>query len=76
MAALQLDGPHTQKDVAFDSKPRSCVKVAVAQAEPVYFDLQGAVAKAINIIAEAAQKGAQLVAFPEVWIPGYPSWIW
>lgn len=54
----------------------SGLRVAVVQAEPVYFDLQGAVEKAIRIVGEAAAKGAQLVAFPEVWIPGYPSWIW
>lgn len=52
------------------------VKVAVVQAESVYFDLQGAVKKAIEYITEAAAKGVELVAFPEVWIPGYPYWIW
>ncbi|KAH6648123.1 carbon-nitrogen hydrolase [Truncatella angustata] len=52
------------------------VRVAVVQAEPVYFDLDGAVSKTIKLIGEASTKGAKLIAFPEVWIPGYPSWIW
>ncbi|KAK1515975.1 uncharacterized protein CCOS01_13173 [Colletotrichum costaricense] len=54
----------------------SNLRVAVVQAEPVYFDLKGAVDKTIKLIGEASNQGARLVAFPEVWIPGYPSWIW
>jgi hypothetical protein len=52
------------------------VRVAVTQAEPAWLDLQGAVAKTCDLIHEAAANGAQLIAFPEVWIPGYPGWIW
>lgn len=51
-------------------------RVAVTQHEPVWLDLDATVDKTIKIIAEAASKGAQLVAFPECWIPGYPAWIW
>lgn len=54
----------------------SSVRVAVTQAEPVWFDLPGAVTKTCALIKEAAENKAQLVAFPEVWIPGYPCWIW
>lgn len=52
------------------------VRVAVTQAEPVWLDLAGAVKKTCDLIQEAAQEGAQLIAFPECWIPGYPCWIW
>ncbi|KAF2119110.1 aliphatic nitrilase [Lophiotrema nucula] len=52
------------------------VKVAVTQHEPVWFDLAATVDKTCRLIEEAAKNGAQLVAFPEVWIPGYPMWIW
>jgi nitrilase len=31
--------------------------------------------KAVGLIADAAAGGAELVAFPETWIPGYPAWI-
>ena len=52
------------------------VRVAVTQAEPAWLNLQDGVTKTCRLIAEAAQNGAQLVAFPECWIPGYPAWIW
>ncbi|ROV93290.1 hypothetical protein VSDG_06837 [Cytospora chrysosperma] len=54
----------------------STTRVAVTQAEPVWFDLPGAVTKTCALIKEAADNKAQLIAFPEVWIPGYPNWIW
>ena len=51
-------------------------KAACVQAAPVYMDLQGSVAKAVSLIDEAAVNGAQLIGFPETWIPGYPWFIW
>ena len=58
------------------ASPSSKVRVAVTQHEPVWLDLAATVTKTCAIIAEAAKGGAQLVAFPECWIPGYPAWIW
>ncbi|RDW70961.1 hypothetical protein BP6252_07524 [Coleophoma cylindrospora] len=55
---------------------QSIVRVAVTQAEPAWLDLQAAVAKTCALITEAAGNGAQLITFPECWIPGYPCWIW
>jgi nitrilase len=51
-------------------------KVAVVQAAPVFMDAKASVDKAIGLIDEAAASGAKLLAFPEVWIPGYPWWLW
>lgn len=48
------------------------IKVAAIQAEPVWNDLQGGVDKAIAYIQEAASNGANVLGFPEVFIPGYP----
>ncbi|XRM48176.1 hypothetical protein ABZX51_011114 [Aspergillus tubingensis] len=52
------------------------VRVAVTQHEPVWLDLHATVDKTCRLIAEAAGNGAQLIAFPECWLPGYPAWIW
>jgi len=52
------------------------VRVAVTQAEPAWLNLHEAVDKTCALIEEAARDKADLVAFPELWIPGYPAWIW
>jgi len=49
-------------------------KVAVAHVAPVFLDKKATVAKALGLIQEAAQKGAQLIVFPESFIPGFPIW--
>lgn len=51
-------------------------RVAAVQAEPVWLDLEGGVAKTVELIGQAAAGGASLVAFPEVWLPGYPLFLW
>ena len=47
-------------------------KLALAQAAPVMFDKDKCVEKIIALIGEAAAKGAELIVFPELFIPGYP----
>ena len=47
-------------------------KLALVQAEPVLFDKAACVAKALDLIREAAAQNADLIVFPELFIPGYP----
>jgi len=51
-------------------------KLAIIQAPPVFLDREKTLAKAVDLIGEACQGGAELIIFPEAFIPGYPAWIW
>src|SRR6185312_2767905 len=51
-------------------------KVAAVQASPIFLDLNATVEKACSLIAEAGKHGANIVVFPEAFIPGYPDWVW
>ena len=47
-------------------------RIAVVQARPVMFDKDKCVQKALGLIDECAANGAELIVFPELFIPGYP----
>jgi nitrilase len=51
-------------------------KAAAVMASPAFLDRDATTDKACELIAQAADAGAKLIAFPEVYIPGYPYWIW
>jgi nitrilase len=51
-------------------------KAAAVQTSPVFLNVDKTIDKAVSIIKEAASNGALLVAFPEVFIAGYPYWNW
>lgn len=55
---------------------RSPVTVACVQAEPVVLDRERTLDKLAALTAEAAGAGAQLVVFPETFVPAYPSSAW
>lgn len=47
-------------------------RIAVVQMEPILFDKAAGLEKVLGLIDEAANKGAELIVFPELCIPGYP----
>ena len=51
-------------------------KIAVVQTPPVLLNRERTIEKAVNLVREVAAEGAELVVFPETFIPGYPIWMW
>jgi nitrilase len=52
------------------------VTVACVQAEPVILDRERTIDRLADLTAEAAAAGAELVVFPETFVPAYPSSVW
>ena len=46
------------------------------QAAPVFLNRDATVEKVGRLSKEASGNGAQLVAFPEAFVPTYPDWVW
>lgn len=51
-------------------------KAAAVQTAPVFLNVEKTIEKAISFIKEASSNGVKLIAFPEVFIAGYPYWNW
>jgi nitrilase len=51
-------------------------KAATVQTSPVFLNVEKTIDKAISFIKEASNNGASLIAFPEVFVAGYPYWNW
>src|SRR5688572_29148063 len=50
--------------------------VAAAQISPAFLDRETTIDRACEAIADASERGARLVVFPEAFVPGYPLWVW
>lgn len=50
------------------------MRVAAVQRPPVFLDREATLARVVDTMAEAAEGGAELIAFPETYVPGYPAW--
>lgn len=53
-------------------KLKNTMRVAVVQAAPVIMNLGETIKKAVSLIQEAGENKADLVVFPEAYIPAYP----
>lgn len=48
------------------------IKAAAVHAAPVYMDKAASLHKVISLISKAADEAIELLAFPEVFVPGFP----
>ena len=51
-------------------------KIAVVQEPPVLLKRDETIEKLVDHIGKASAEGAELVIFPETYVPGYPVWVW
>lgn len=54
---------------------RKPFRVALVQHPPVFLNLAATTERAEQLVREAAAGGAEVIVFPETWLPGYPVWI-
>ncbi|MEX2533444.1 MAG: carbon-nitrogen hydrolase family protein [Nitriliruptoraceae bacterium] len=55
---------------------RGSFRVAAVQATPVYLDRDATLKIVAEHVTRAGADGADLVVFPESFVPGYPDWVW
>jgi len=58
------------------SNRKDKILISAAQASPVFLNKKLTVEKACELIAQAGKNKAKLIVFPEVYISGYPDWVW
>lgn len=51
-------------------------RIAIVQEPPAVLDKPATLVKGVDALERAADGGAELVVFPETYLPGYPAWIW
>jgi len=50
------------------------LRLAAVQAAPVFLDREASIEKACRLIREAGENGADVIGFPEGFIPTHPGW--
>jgi predicted amidohydrolase len=55
--------------------PSAPFTAAIVQDAPVFLNLELSLEKAARLVEQAASHGAEIIAFPETWLPGYPVWL-
>ena len=64
-------------DTADGTQERAAtLQVAAVQATPAFLDRARTMAIVAAEVVAASANGAELVVFPESFVPGYPDWVW
>ena len=71
-----MSSPAPDGDDAKAGGTRAAFRVAAVQATPVFLDRAATLEVVATEVAAAASDGADLVVFPESFVPGYPDWVW
>jgi nitrilase len=56
-------------------EPKTKIKLAAVQAAPVFLNKAATTEKVCSLILEAGRNGADVIGFPEGFIPGHPGWV-
>jgi len=51
------------------------ISVGLVQQPPVFMNLNESVKNALHFVDDCVNKGAEIIVFPETWLPGYPVWL-
>ena len=51
------------------------IKIAAVQAAPVFMDREATTEKVCRLIREAGKNSADVIGFPEGFIPSFPTWM-
>ncbi len=51
-------------------------RVVAVQETPAYLDREATLDIVVDHVTRAGADGADLVVFPEAFVPGYPDWVW
>jgi predicted amidohydrolase len=56
-------------------QPQTKFRAAAVQESSVWMDRAGSTEKVIALLRQAAHGGANIIAFPESFVPGFPYWV-
>lgn len=73
LGIISVDACPLDPVMATDTQKKG-IKVAAVQASPVFLNKTATTQKVCKLIREAGKNGADVIGFPETFIPGYPGW--
>ena len=54
---------------------KQAIKIGIIQTSAVHLDIKKSMEKAVSLMEQAVEKGAELLVFGETWLSGYPAWL-